>query len=196
MVTKLQSQTNTAGPRVVFISCFHADEFTPAVRDALRKKLDDTLDATDRPFELFDSRDGLSGDAASIVPWERTPTDVVILFSDEYKSKLRAFVGAGKIEDNAVAPELNYVLRHGGKRPAPFHVWFGVVQETLWRRVLVEGSKLEGFVSEILDWLRPDYATFCNDPRNLPRIDTETAQAAERISDHDTSTCPRCKEED
>lgn len=189
MPTKAQCVAKDPNPRVVFLSCVHDEPFSVRIRDILRGKLQGRFDDRDRPIEVSDSRDRLSGEEAAVVPWEKTPTDVIVLLSDEYVPKC---VGKHQIAANETRPELNFVLRNQhSQQPVPYQVWFGLVQKSRWRTVWIEGRKLDDF-SRVLHSLRPNYQEFCNDPDKVGVLDTESADAAELIFRHDSSGCLNC----
>jgi hypothetical protein len=171
--------------RIIYLSFVADEKFSNPVRERLTGKLKGQLG-----IQLMERGPGLAGAEAEVVtPWgEIVPTDVVVLYSDEYRPHC---VGADPIADNAFRPELNFVLKERSK--ARYRVWFGLVQNTPWENVSIEGTTLEAFANAFHE-LRPAHQVFREERDNPYALDDAAADAARRLTKHDIRRCTFCGE--
>jgi hypothetical protein len=170
-------------PRMVFLSFVAGEPFSERVFKRLSGKINKYQDKAGRLIRVLPRGPGKAGNEVGL--WEITPTDVVVLFSDEYSTNC---VEVDETHEDTA--EFNLLLKK--ERSDGYHLWFGVVQNSAWREVQVEGRPLKEF-EQLLHDLLDQFQEFDNDLKDETKLDNQSRLAGDRMREHLEDRCPRCR---
>lgn len=172
-------------PLIVYLS-FAPERFSMPVRDRITAKL-----RGQRGITLRERSVGVAGSVSDgVPPWGPglPPTDVIVLYSDEYAPFC---IGEDPIIVGAVNPELNYLLTAQSEKN--YRLWFGIVQNSPWEDVSIEGLTLREF-RELFHDLRPEFQVFREEPSNPYALDDAAATAVALLKAHKLDGCAICRD--